>query len=51
MSLESVFGAGFAAIILHERMNSLQLSGCGLIFAAILISQVERRKRQEQVKS
>jgi drug/metabolite transporter (DMT)-like permease len=43
MSLESVFGAGFAAIILHERMNIPQISGCGLIFSAIIISQIERK--------
>ena len=48
MSLESVFGAGFAAVLLHERMNPLQLSGCGLIFLAILISQVEKRKTNRQ---
>jgi len=45
LSLESVFGAGFAAIILHERMNAPQIAGCGLIFLAIILSQIERRKQ------
>jgi drug/metabolite transporter (DMT)-like permease len=44
MSLESVFGAGFAAIILRERMNAPQITGCGLIFLAIILSQIERKK-------
>jgi len=49
MSLESVFGAGFAAIILHERMNAPQIAGCGLIFLAIILSQIEKRKRPEKL--
>ena len=49
MSLESVFGAGFAAIILHERMNTPQITGCGLIFLAIILSQIEKRKKQDAV--
>jgi len=44
MSLESVFGAGFAAIILRERMNAPQITGCALIFLAIILSQIERAK-------
>ena len=44
MSLESVFGAGFAAIILRERMNAPQIAGCGLILLAIITSQIERAK-------
>ncbi|MBQ9323248.1 MAG: DMT family transporter [Clostridia bacterium] len=40
MSFESVFGAIFGALILHERMTGRELSGCGLIFAALVLSQV-----------
>lgn len=40
MSFESVFGAIFGALILHERMTSRELLGCGLIFAALVLSQV-----------
>ena len=43
LSLESVFAAIFAAIILHEHMNTPQVAGCCLIFAAIIISQLERK--------
>ena len=46
MSFESVFGAVFAAMILGERMNARQLFGCGLIFFASLIAQIERRNRR-----
>ena len=45
LSLESVFAAAFAAVILQERMNIPQISGCGLIFSAIIISQIERKER------
>ena len=50
LSLESVFGAGFAAIILNERMNLPQITGCGLIFLAIILSQIEKRKRPEKLR-
>ena len=48
MSLESVFAAVFAALIISERMNALQLTGCGLIFLAILISQIEKTQRTKE---
>ena len=40
MSFESMFGAIFGALILHERMTGRELLGCGLIFAALVLSQV-----------
>jgi len=40
MSFESVFGALFGALLLHERMTSRELLGCGLIFLALVLSQV-----------
>jgi len=45
ISLESVFAALFAAIIISERMNAPQISGCALIFAAIIISQIEKKPK------
>lgn len=45
LSLESVFGAMFGAIILKETMTMIQLSGCALIFAAIIITQVNIKKK------
>lgn len=43
LSFESVFGAIFGALILQERMSGYQLLGSGLIFAAIMIAQYERK--------
>lgn len=40
-SFESVFGLMFGIIVLHERMTGLQLFGCFLLFAAVIISQWE----------
>lgn len=43
LSFESVFGAIFGALILQERMSGYQLLGSGLIFAAIMTAQYERK--------
>ena len=40
MSFESMFGAFFGALLLHERMTPRELLGCGFIFAALILSQV-----------
>ena len=40
MSLESVFAAIFGIIILHERMSQREVIGCGLLFAAVILSQI-----------
>jgi len=42
LSMESVFAALFAAIIISERMNAPQIAGCCLIFSAIILSQIEK---------
>lgn len=47
MSFESVFGAIFGALILHERMTCRELLGCGLIFLALVLSQVLPQQRKE----
>ena len=47
MSFESVFGAIFGALLLHERMTSRELLGCGLIFAALVLSQVNPKIRND----
>lgn len=39
MSLESVFAALGGWLILHEHMTAWELSGCALVFAAVIISQ------------
>ena len=45
MSFESVFGAIFGALILHERMTPRELLGCGLIFLALLASQIAPKEK------
>ena len=44
MSLESVFAALGGWWLLNERMTSWELLGCGLVFAAVVISQLPERK-------
>lgn len=40
MSLESVFAAVSGAIMLNESMNFIEIIGCALIFAAVIITSV-----------
>ena len=44
MSLESVFAAIAGALLLHERMTTMELAGCALVFAGVLISQIPSKK-------
>ncbi len=43
LSLEAVFAAIFAAILLKERMTDQQILGAAIVFAAILVSQLRRQ--------
>ena len=45
LSLESVFAVLTGAIFLHEQMSTKELIGCGVMFAAIIISQLPERKK------
>lgn len=45
MSFESVFGALFGALILHERMSPRELLGCAIIFLALVLSQLPEKQR------
>ena len=49
MSLESVFAVISGAILLHETMSMRELSGCVVIFAAVIISQLPEKKKKEGV--
>ena len=40
MSLESVFSVLAGWVILDERLNAKELTGCALIFAAVILSQL-----------
>ena len=43
MSLESVFALLFGWLILRERMTGWELLGCGLVFTAVVLSQLPSR--------
>ena len=45
MSLESVFAALCGWMILKEQMSVPELCGCGLVFAAVIISQLPEKKK------
>jgi drug/metabolite transporter (DMT)-like permease len=45
MSLESVFALLGGWWLLHERMSPTELLGCGLVFAAVILSQLPDKKR------
>lgn len=47
MSLESVFAVISGAILLHETMSMKELTGCAVIFAAVIISQLPEKKKKE----
>lgn len=48
MSLESVFAALGGWWLLNERMTGTELIGCGLVFAAVIISQWEPKQEKSK---
>lgn len=46
LSMESVFSAIFGNLILHEVMSDRELLGCGLMFIAIIVSQLPSWKKK-----
>ena len=46
MSLESVFAVLGGWMILHETMNGWEISGCILVFSAVIISQLPLSKKK-----
>ena len=48
MSLESVFAVLGGWWLLGERMNSWELTGCALVFAAVMISQLPDKKKEKE---
>lgn len=48
MSLESVFAAISGWLILQETMTILEIAGCVLVFAAVILSQIPTRKHTEK---
>ncbi len=41
LSLESVFAVLSGWFLLEERLVAIQITGCGLIFVAVLVSQLK----------
>ena len=46
LSLESVFAVLSGALILHERLSARELMGCGLIFVAVILTQLPQRREK-----
>lgn len=46
MSLESVFATLAGWIVLKEYLSTKELIGCGLVFAAVILSQIPERKKE-----
>lgn len=46
MSLESVFAALFGWLLLNQSMTKWELTGCGLVFAAIILSQIPAKRKE-----
>lgn len=45
MSLESVFSVLFGWLILHERLSGKELTGCALVFLAVILAQIPLPKK------
>jgi drug/metabolite transporter (DMT)-like permease len=41
LSLESIFGALFASILLEEKMSGPEYFGCAIVFIAIILAQID----------
>ena len=51
MCLESVFSALAGWLILHQTLTPTELTGCALMFAAIVASQLPEKKRAQRAQS
>lgn len=51
LSLESVFGAIGGALIFGEVMSPREILGSGIVFSAVILSQLEFSKREKQSKT
>lgn len=47
MSLESVFAVIFEMLILHQFMDKWETIGCTLVFAAVILSQIEWKPKKK----
>ena len=47
MSLESVFALIFGWLLLHERLSTAELLGCGAMFCAVILSQLPVGRKED----
>ncbi len=50
LSLESVFAALSGALLMHERMTGIELAGCAVIFAAVILAQLPSKEERLSAK-
>ena len=48
MSTESVFATLFGVLLLHERYSAKEYLGCAVLFAAILLAQIELPEKKKK---
>lgn len=48
MSLESVFATLAGWVVLHEILSTQELIGCGLVFAAVILTQIPTNKKSSK---
>ena len=46
MSLESVFSVLTGWVVLHQKLSVRELSGCVLIFIAVILAQLPEKEKQ-----
>lgn len=51
LSLESVFSVLTGWVVLHQKLSVRELSGCVLIFIAVLLAQLPEREKKETERS
>lgn len=49
LSMESVFAVLVGVVYLQERFTPWQLAGCGLMFAAMVLSQIEFQRKKAMI--
>ncbi len=48
LSLESVFGALFGILLLHERQTAVQLVGCAVVLLAVVLAELPEKKKNKK---
>ena len=51
LSLESMFSVLTGWVVLHQKLSVRELSGCVLIFIAVILAQLPEREKKETERS